>query len=124
MKTLIIDGAPAAIGPYSHAVEVQDMLYVSGQLGIDAATGALEESIEAQTEHALKNLRTIIEGAGFKVEGIVKATIYLTDMANFQTVNGIYAQFMGDHKPARVAIAVKQLPMNGVVEIDAIVSKV
>lgn len=123
MKTLNVKGAPSAIGPYSHAAIANDVLYVSGQLGLDPETMQLKEGIEAQTHQALKNLQTILEGADYQIDGIVKCTIYLTDMADFQTVNGIYGAFMGAHKPARVAIAVHQLPMNADVEIDAIVAK-
>ena len=125
MKTVNVNGAPGAIGPYSHAAIAGDLLFVSGQLGINPETGVLLEGLEAQSTQALSNLKTIIEGTGFDVNGIVKATIYLTDMADFQAMNGAYAEyygeFMGDHKPARVAVAVHQLPMNAVVEIDAIV---
>lgn len=121
MKTVNVNGAPGAIGPYSHAAIAGDLLFVSGQLGINPETGVLLEGLEAQSTQALSNLKTIIEGTGFDVNGIVKVTIYLTDMADFQAVNKIYGEFMGDHKPARVAVAVHQLPMNAVVEIDAIV---
>lgn len=121
MKTLNVKGAPSAIGPYSHAAIAGDLLFVSGQLGINPDNGTLLEGVEAQTVQALANLKTIVEGASFKVDHIVKATIYLKNMDDFQIVNGLYGEFMGDHKPARVAIGVKQLPMDADVEIDAIV---
>ncbi|HLV50016.1 MAG TPA: Rid family detoxifying hydrolase [Erysipelothrix sp.] len=121
MKTLNIKGAPSAIGPYSHATIAGDFLFVSGQLGINPENGTLLEGVEAQTVQALANLKTIVEGASFKVNQIVKATIYLKNMDDFQIVNKIYGEFMGNHKPARVAIGVKQLPMDADVEIDAIV---
>ncbi|MDR1524239.1 MAG: RidA family protein [Tannerella sp.] len=123
-QTIQTNSAPAAIGPYSQAVRTGNMLFVSGQLGIDAATGIfVEGGVKEQTAQAFKNIRAILSEAGFTVADIVKTTVFLADMANFADVNEIYAsQFEGDF-PARSAVAVKTLPKNGLVEIEIIAVK-
>jgi 2-iminobutanoate/2-iminopropanoate deaminase len=112
--------APAAIGPYSHAVIAGSFVFCSGQLGLDPATGKLMEGIAAQAERALKNLATVLEASGCSMADIVKTTIFLKDMADFATVNDIYARFFDGNFPARSAIQVASLPKDGLVEIEAI----
>jgi 2-iminobutanoate/2-iminopropanoate deaminase len=112
--------APAAIGPYSQAVMAGETLYCSGQLGIDPATGKLEEGVEAQARRSLANLGAILEAAGLAFKDVVKTTIFLADMADFQAVNAIYASsFPGDY-PARSTVQVAALPKGGRVEIEAV----
>ena len=98
--------APAAIGPYSQAIRVEDMLFTSGQLGIDPATGELPEGVQAQTEQSLRNIAAILEGAGFGRKDVVKTTVFIRDMNDFGAVNQIYSAFFGDHKPARSCVEV------------------
>jgi 2-iminobutanoate/2-iminopropanoate deaminase len=122
MKKIIkTEKAPAAIGPYSQAVQISNLLFVSGQLGINPETGNfVEGGVKEQTQQVFENIKSILAEAGFKMSDIVKATVFLTDMSDFAVVNEIYAaQFAGDF-PARSAIAVKTLPKNGLVEIEVI----
>lgn len=112
--------APAAIGPYSQAVAAGGMLYVSGQLGLNPETMTLPADFSDQAEQALKNLGAILKEAGCSVEDIVSVDVFLIDMGEFKTLNGIYASFMGDHKPARAAVQVAALPLGGLVEIKCI----
>ncbi|KAI0931241.1 hypothetical protein AcW1_001305 [Taiwanofungus camphoratus] len=115
--------APAAVGPYSQAIRVGDLLFVSGSLGIDPSIGKMVSGgIEAQTEQALKNMKTIIEAAGSEIGKVVKTTVFLHSMDDFAVMNGIYASFFGNHKPARSAVQVARLPLNGLFEIECIVS--
>lgn len=115
--------APAAIGPYSQAIRVEDMLFTSGQLGIDPATGELPEGVQAQTEQSLRNIAAILEGAGFGRKDVVKTTVFIRDMNNFGAVNQIYSAFFGDHKPARSCVEVARLPKDGLVEIEVVAAK-
>lgn len=112
--------APAAIGPYSQAVRSGDMLFCSGQLGLDPASGALAEGVEAQAERALRNLRAVLDAAGLGFDDVVKTTIFLADMADFAAVNAVYARYMPDPPPARSTVQVAALPKGGLVEIEAI----
>lgn len=123
-KVISTEKAPAAIGPYSQAIEVWNFLFASGQLGLDPATGDFAQGgVQAQTEQAFQNVKAILEKAGYGLENVVKTTVYLADMADFAAVNEIYAkQFSGDF-PARSAVAVKTLPKNGLVEIEVIAAK-
>ncbi|KAI0095142.1 translation initiation inhibitor [Irpex rosettiformis] len=115
--------APAAVGPYTQAVRVGDILYTSGSLGLDPATGKLVEGgVEAQAEQALKNLKAVIEAGGSEVGKVVKTTVFLANMDDFVPVNAIYAKFFGNHKPARSAVQVARLPLNALFEIESIVS--
>jgi len=111
--------APAAIGPYSQAILAGNILFVSGQLGIDPATGAfVEGGVKEQAVQAFRNVGAILSEAGFEIADIVKTTVFLADMADFAIVNDVYAaQFTSDY-PARSAVAVKTLPKNGLVEIE------
>jgi 2-iminobutanoate/2-iminopropanoate deaminase len=117
-------GAAAAIGPYSQAIRSGDMLFCSGQLGIDPATGELVEGVEAQAERALRNLQSVLDAAGLGFDDVVKTTIFLADIGDFAAVNAVYARFMPDPPPARSTIQVAALPKAGRVEIEAIARRV
>ncbi len=114
---------PAAIGPYSQAIQTGDMLFTSGQLGLDPKTGSLPDGIQAQTSQALANVNAILKEAGFTKENVVKTTVFLKDMTDFGAVNEIYADFFGDHKPARSCVEVTRLPKNGLVEIEIVAAR-
>ena len=113
------DNAPAAIGPYSPAVKVGNMLFISGQIGLDK-DGNMKETLEEQTEQVLKNLMEILKSAGASEKNVVKTTIYITDMSHFPIVNEIYAKYFSEPYPARATVAVKELPKGALVEIEAI----
>ena len=116
--------APAAIGPYSQAVQAGNTLYVSGQIPIDPATGAFSgDDITAQTRQSLTNVRNILEAAGFTLADVVKTTVLLADIADFATMNAVYAEFFTSDCPARACFAVKDLPKGALVEIEAIACK-
>jgi 2-iminobutanoate/2-iminopropanoate deaminase len=116
------DGAPAALGPYSHAVRSSGLLFCSGQIPIDPATGdVVGGSCAEQARQCLTNLQTVCEAAGARLADAVRVTVWLTDMASFAEVNEVYGTFFDDRPPARVAIAVNALPRGVDVEIDAIV---
>lgn len=113
--------APAAIGPYSQAVDVGCFVFCSGQLGLDPATGALVEGgVAAQAQQAMGNLRAVLDAAGLSFGDVVKTTIFLADMADFAVVNGVYGRFVTDPPPARSTVEVAALPKGGRVEIEAI----
>jgi 2-iminobutanoate/2-iminopropanoate deaminase len=116
------DAAPAAIGPYSQAIIANGMVFCSGQIAIDPATGGFDAtaSVEAQTERVLSNLRAVLEAAGASLESVVRTTIYLVDMADFATVNAVYAKRFANDPPARATVAVRELPKGAKIEIDAI----
>ena len=121
METITAADAPAAIGPYSHAVRVGTTVYCSGQVPLDPATGKLiEGDIEAQTRQVLKNLRNVLKAAGCDFPQVAKTTIFLTDMADFPKVNEIYGQAFNPHKPARATVAVAGLPLGCNVEIECV----
>jgi 2-iminobutanoate/2-iminopropanoate deaminase len=113
-------GAPAAIGPYSQAIAADGLLFCSGQLGLDPATGNLVEGVEAQADRALRNLGAVLDAAGLTWADVLKTTIFLADMDDFGTVNAVYGTYMPDPPPARSTVAVKTLPKGGLVEIEAI----
>ena len=115
--------APAAIGPYAQAVELNGTLYVSGQLPVDPVNGSMPESIEDQTRRVLANLGAILEEAGMSYNDVVKATVLLTDMADFAVMNSVYAEYFTGDKPARVCYQVAALPKGAKVEIDAIAGR-
>ena len=125
MATTIISTtkAPAAIGPYSQAIQTGNMLFSSGQLGLDPKAGTLPDGIQAQTAQALANVDAILKEAGFERSDVVKTLVFLTDMADFGVVNELYANFFGDHKPARSCVEVSRLPKNGLVEIEVVAAK-
>ena len=115
--------APAAIGPYSQAIMAGGLIYTSGQLGLDPETGALPESIEEQTKQSLKNIQAILEEAGLQKTDVIKTVVFLKNMSDFAVVNGIYAEFFGDHKPARSCVEAAQLPKGGLIEIEVVAAR-
>lgn len=119
-KVICCEKAPGAIGPYSQAIEAGGVVYVSGQLPIDAATGQMAEGIEGQTRQSLENIKYILEEAGLTMDDIVKTTVFLQDMSLFAGMNGVYVTYFDRTFPARSAIAVKALPKNALVEIECI----
>ncbi len=124
MKTISTKNAPAAVGPYSQAVLVNDTLYVSGQIPYVPETMTLvSEDIKEQTKQSLQNILGIVEEAGLKKENIVKCGVFMKDLGQFKEMNEVYAEFFGNHKPARFAVEVARLPLDVKVEIDAIVVK-
>ena len=120
MNVIQTDQAPAAIGPYSQAVSKNGLLFVSGQLGLDPATGALAEGVEAQTRRALQNLVAILAAAGLGTKNVLKATIYVANMDDFALVNKLYAEIFAPPYPAREVVQAARLPKNALVEISAI----
>jgi 2-iminobutanoate/2-iminopropanoate deaminase len=113
--------APKAIGPYSQAVRSGGFIYTSGQTPIDPSTGKLVEGdFDAMVRRVFENLRAVLKAAGSDFPRVIKATVFLTDLANFQRMNAIYAEVFGDHKPARSTIGVAQLPLGAPVEIELI----
>jgi len=112
--------APAAIGPYNQAVRAGNFVFASGQLGLDPATGVLAEGVEAQTRQALANLQAVLQAAGATFADVVKTTIFLTDMGDFQAVNTVYAAAFAADPPARSTVQVAALPRGGAVEIEMI----
>ena len=117
------ENAPAAIGPYSQAIQAGNTVYVSGQLPADPATGAFPEGIAAQTRQSLMNLKAILEAAGMTMNDVVKTTVLLSDIANFGEMNKVYAEFFEAPFPARAAFQVAALPKAALVEIEAIAAK-
>ncbi|MDY5615784.1 MAG: RidA family protein [Helicobacter sp.] len=109
--------APQAIGPYSQAISTNGMVYTSGQIGL-TPSGELVQGIEAQTRQVLENLSEVLKASNSSLKQVIKTTIFLSDMEYFGIVNGIYAEFFGDHKPARSTVAVKTLPKDALVEIE------
>ncbi len=119
-KVICSQKAPGAIGPYSQAIEVNGMVFVSGQLPINAETGVMPEGAQAQADQSLKNISHILSDAGLAMENIVKTTVFLSDMALFADVNKVYASYFDGSFPARSAVAVKALPKDALVEIECI----
>ena len=123
-KKINTDKAPGALGPYSQAVEIDQLVYTSGQLGIDPATGELADGVEAQAKQALENVKAILAEAGLKMSSIIKTLVFIKDMNDFGKVNAIYAQYInGDVLPARSCVEVAALPKGGLVEIEVIAKK-
>ncbi len=123
MEQTIIEtkDAPQAIGPYVQARKVGSMLFTSGQIALDPTTGELVgEDIETQTHAVLKNLAAVVRAGGGDIQNIVKTTIFIKDMNDFATINGIYANFFGDHKPARSCVEAARLPKDVLIEIECI----
>jgi len=114
--------APAAIGPYSQAIKTGALVFCSGQLGIDPASGELAVGVKAQAERSLLNLKAVAEAAGATLDSVVKTTIFLKDVADFAVVNEVYGSFFKGDKPARSTIAVAGLPKGGLVEIEAVLA--
>lgn len=123
-KVINTPKAPAAIGPYSQAIEANGMIFVSGQLPINPETGAFaSDEVKGQTKQSLENIKSILEAAGSSMDNIVKTTVFLADMSLFGSMNEVYAQYFQGDFPARCAFAVKQLPKDALVEIECIAIK-
>ena len=123
MKKISTDKAPAAIGPYSQAVVVGNLVFTSGQIPLDPETGAVVgETIEEQTHRVCKNLAAVIEAEGLTLENVIKTTCFLGDMANFAAFNGVYAEYFTG-KPARSCVAVRELPKGVLVEVEVIAER-
>jgi len=122
MKFIQTQKAPSAIGPYSQATVVNGMVYTSGQIALlpDGSDELLSQDVTTQTKQVLTNLREVLEAAGSSLNNVVKTTIFIADMDDFATINEIYESFFNTHKPARSTVAVKTLPKNALVEIDAV----
>ena len=125
MKKIIeTTNAPAAIGPYSQAVEAGGILFISGQIPLDPATGKIVDTdIKSQTLRVLKNIEAILTEAGYTFADVVKSTCYLSDMVNFKPMNEVYSGYYVEKQPARVTLAVKELPLGALIEIDTIAVK-
>ena len=119
-KTIASPLAPKAVGPYSQAIALNGILFLSGQLPIDPATGKMKEGIEDQPRQSLTNIGVILQEAGLGFGDVVKTTVLLKDIADFSAMNAVYAEFFPDLKPARVCYQVAALPMGALVEIDAV----
>ena len=125
MKVISTSQAPAAIGPYSQAIHVGNLIYTSGQLPLNPATGAFPEGgIKAQTRQSLANVKAILEAAGTDMNHVVKTTVFMADMNDFADMNAVYAEFFTEPFPARSAVAVKTLPKGALVEIEAVAEAV
>ena len=120
MEFVATQNAPQAIGPYSQAVKHNGLVYTSGQIALTPTGEMTADDIVKQTHQVMKNVKAVLEAAGSSLNGVIKTTIFLSDMDNFVTVNEIYAEYFGDHKPARATVAVKTLPKNAMIEIDCI----
>lgn len=123
-KVISTPNAPAAIGPYSQAIQVGNLIYTSGQIPIDPATGQfVEGGIKEQTRQSLSNIQAILQEAGSTMASVVKTTVFMADMADFADMNSVYAEFFTEPYPARSAVAVKTLPKNALVEIEVVAEK-
>ena len=121
MKVISTKKAPAAIGPYSQAIRVGNLVYTSGQIPIDPATGAfVEGGIKEQTRQSLTNVKAVLEEAGLGMSNVVKTTVFMADMQDFADMNAVYAEFFSEPYPARSAVAVKTLPKGALVEIEVV----
>ncbi len=122
-KEIFSDKAPEAVGPFSQAIEIDNLVFISGQLPIDKNTGKMLDLIEEQTKQCFKNAKFICEEAGVKIEDAIKVSVLLDDINNFKAVNEIYATYFKEPYPARVAYEVANLPMGAKIEIDFIIKK-
>jgi 2-iminobutanoate/2-iminopropanoate deaminase len=120
MEFVKTDKAPAAIGPYSQAVKVNGMVYTSGQIALRSDGSMVEDDVVLQTKQVFENLKAVLEEAGSSLQKVVKVMAFVADINDFATVNAIYAEAFGDHKPARSLVAAKTLPKNALVEIEVI----
>ena len=123
LKLLHTEKAPAAVGPYSQGAQVGDLVFTSGQLPADPATGELKTEIKEATKQSLENVKAILEEAGTTMEKVVKVMIFVKNMDDFAAVNEVYGEYFSDHKPARACVEVAALPKGAVVEIEAIAVK-
>ncbi|MEJ5267359.1 MAG: RidA family protein [Bacteroidales bacterium] len=122
-KVISTSKAPKAIGPYSQAIEINGMLFISGQIPVNPETGEIPEGIQAQTEQVMKNIGAILKDAGYDYSNVVKSTCLLSDMANFKAMNEVYSKYYNENPPARAAFAVKELPLGVLIEIETIAVK-
>lgn len=123
-KVISTSKAPAAIGPYSQAIQVGNLVFASGQIPIDPATGSfVEGGVKEQARQSLTNVKTILDEAGLTLDNVVKTTVFLADMNDFADVNAVYAEFFAEPYPARSAVAVKILPKGALVEIEVIAAQ-
>ncbi len=121
MKEVIsTSAAPAAIGPYSQAIKTGNMLFCSGQIPVNPATGEIPEGIESQTRQALDNVKALLAAAGTSIDNVVKTTVFLADMSLFGAMNSVYAEVFTEPFPARSAVAVRELPKQVLVEVEVI----
>ncbi len=124
MKTIVsAPHAPAALGPYNHAISANGFVFTSGQIGLDPVTGKLAASVEEQTKQVFRNLQEVLSAAGCKFTDVVKATVFLQDLSDFATVNAIYGEQFGGEFPARSCVQVAKLPAGALVEIEAVAVK-
>lgn len=123
MKAMKTEKAPAAIGPYSQGIAANGIVFTSGQLPIDPATGELPAGVKAQTRQALKNVQAVLESAGLTMQDVVKTTVLLADINDFADMNEVYAEFFSEPYPARSAFAVKAVPKGALVEIECIAAR-
>ena len=119
-RAVSTDKAPAAIGPYSQAVQAGVSLYVSGQIPVDPSTGKMPDDISLQAKQSLENLKAILEASGYSLSDVVKTTVFVTDINNFNAINAVYAEYFPKEAPARSFVAVKDLPKGAGIEIEAI----
>lgn len=122
-KNVQTSRAPAAIGPYSQAWVCGNLLFTSGQLGLNPETNVLPDTIDEQARQSLQNIQAILEEAGFQKTDVVKTVVFLKNLSDFSVVNGIYADFFGDHRPARSCVEVARLPKDGLIEIEVIAQR-
>ncbi|MHA6481560.1 RidA family protein [Paenibacillus sp. strain BS8-2] len=122
LQAISTEAAPAAIGPYSQAIKLGGLVFTSGQIPLDASGALVEGGIEEQAHQVFRNLHAVLEEAGASFASVVKATVFMKDMNDFAMVNGIYASYFGDHKPARSTVEVARLPKDVLVEIEVIAS--
>ncbi len=121
LELIATKNAPGAVGPYSQAIKAGNMIYTSGQLHINPENGELiKGDIQAQTRQSLENVKAILTEGGATLEDVVKVTIFMTDISKFSLVNEIYGEYFSNHKPARSCVGVKELPLGGEIEIEAI----
>ncbi len=119
-QTVTANETAPAVGPYSHAVKIPGQVWVSGQIGMTATGELVRGGVAAEADQALRNLKAVLEAAGSSLERVVKATIYLADMGDFEAVNAVYAEFFGEAPPARVCVEVSGLPKGARFEVDAV----
>lgn len=122
-RVIATTNAPGAVGPYSQAIEANGVLYASGQIPLDPATGVAPEGIESQTKRALENVRGVLEAAGYTLNDVVKATVLMDNIEDFATMNKVYETFFSENKPARSTYEVARLPLGMMIEIEVIAVK-
>jgi 2-iminobutanoate/2-iminopropanoate deaminase len=120
MKYINTDAAPKAVGPYTQAIVSNGFVFCSGQIGLDPKTNELAQGFEAQTHQVLKNLTAVLKAANSGLNKVVKTTVYLVDIGDYVKLSDIYGQYFSEHKPARAAITVAQLPKGALIEIEAV----